>query len=103
MSPPTEGEVAGTCTTGCGCGAKNAHTPSAMTPNCGRSLSTLLNICTQPAVRAPSTLTNTNNQTSETANTAASPRFTSSPGKKTDRYPTTPVASTALVTQVEIQ
>src|SRR5580658_7789683 len=85
ITADSDSGVGGTCTTGSACGARNAHTPSAMTPTCGTSFSTVVSTCTQPAVRAPRILINTNSQTNDTAVAAASEWLTPSCGKKNDR------------------
>ena len=62
-TPEKDVGVGGRCTTACACGARNAQAPSAMMPNCGTSFTTVVSTCTQPAVRAPRRLTNTNSHT----------------------------------------
>jgi hypothetical protein len=77
--------VAGRCTACVAWRASSAQAPSAMMPACGTSLSAVVITCTQPAVRTPRRLINTNPHSSDTAVTAASQRCTFSSGKKTAR------------------
>ena len=85
ITPESDIGVVGTCTTGCGWGVRNAHSPSAIMPACGTSFSTVLSTCTQPAVRAPRMLISTNSQMRDTAVAAAREWLTLSCGKKNDR------------------
>ncbi len=95
------GGVAGRRDTAAAGAARIEADPATMTRISGTSFSTVVTTCTRPPLRTPSTLTPTKNHTNPTASTAGS--RVPAAGKTTTKYPTAPMASTALLTHTEIQ